>query len=256
MMKRLPSLILFVVLVYNPVRAQAPDSASAVFENACKAAEAGRFMEAVEGFEKLAASGHDNADVQCNLGIAWLQSGHVGKSVLHLERALQFDPGAADIQDNLAVAQSRRKDSFEPLPMVFVIRWWNGLKRGTTPSGILLWAGLFLWLAAGSAYALFGVKRIIIRQIGLVGVAVASTLTILALFMYFDKTEDLAAHREAVVMIPEIEMKANADPGAERIVLLHEGTVFEVLETKEGWASVRLPDGRTGWVLTDTFERI
>ena len=50
-------------------------------------------MSLIENFEKLLASGTDNAMLRFSLGNAYYQAGEFEAAIAHLERALEQDPG-------------------------------------------------------------------------------------------------------------------------------------------------------------------
>lgn len=50
-------------------------------------------MDLIENFEKLLASGTDNAMLRFGLGNAYLNEGKLEEAVRHLARAVAFDPG-------------------------------------------------------------------------------------------------------------------------------------------------------------------
>ena len=50
-------------------------------------------MDLIENFEKLLAAGTDNALLRFSLGNAYFQAGDYDKAVVHLERAVEQDPG-------------------------------------------------------------------------------------------------------------------------------------------------------------------
>ncbi len=60
------------------------------------------------------------------------------------------------------------------------------------------------------------------------------------------------AHSETMYVIDDIEVMVRTDPGARRkiVAMPTSGTRVEVLETKEGWSKVRLPDDEEGWMLS------
>ncbi|UCD87979.1 MAG: TIGR04211 family SH3 domain-containing protein [Desulfobacterales bacterium] len=62
----------------------------------------------------------------------------------------------------------------------------------------------------------------------------------------------LPAHSETGYVKDDIEVMVRTDPGARRkiVAMPTSGTRVEVLETKEGWSKVRLPDNVEGWMLS------
>lgn len=50
-------------------------------------------MNPIEQFEKLLATGQDNALLRYSLGMAYYNAGDAGKAIEHLARAVEYDPG-------------------------------------------------------------------------------------------------------------------------------------------------------------------
>ena len=69
-------------------------------------------MSLIENFEKLLASGTDNAMLRFSLGNAYYQAGEFEAAIAHLERALEHDPAysAAWKIYGKALADSGRPD--------------------------------------------------------------------------------------------------------------------------------------------------
>ncbi len=234
----------------------ASDALRASFDSACVACDQGRFHEAAGRFEGLLAQGWVGPDIEYNLGIAYFRMGQTGRSILHLERSRAADPGSQDVIHNLEVARSRVRDDFQPLPVVFLVRWWLDIKDGHTPAGILWFVALFLSLTAAAVFALVAVHHVLVKRIGLVLFLVGITLSGIFITLYFDKVEDVQARRTAVVLVPETDIRKTPDAGGERMSLIHEGSMVDILQSQGEWVEVRLIDGRTGWMSMTALERI
>lgn len=53
-----------------------------------------------------------------------------------------------------------------------------------------------------------------------------------------------------VTDVLRLSLRSAPGVGNETVAVLESGQILEVLETKEQWSHVRLPDGRQGWVLS------
>ncbi|NOY05770.1 MAG: SH3 domain-containing protein, partial [Chlorobi bacterium] len=68
--------------------------------------------------------------------------------------------------------------------------------------------------------------------------------------------EDRLAHRMAVIMPKEVQVKSSPDKSGVRLFAIHEGLKVEIVDDFDGWYQVRLQDGKKGWVQRDVLERI
>ena len=66
----------------------------------------------------------------------------------------------------------------------------------------------------------------------------------------------LIDRREAIVMSSAASVKSSPDRSATELFVLHEGTKVVIGEATEGWAEVRIADGRKGWIEEKRIERI
>jgi Tfp pilus assembly protein PilF len=64
-------------------------------------------MGIIENFERMLASGTDNAMLRFGLGSAYLQEGKVDRALEHLERAVTQDPGYSAAWKTLGQALTR-----------------------------------------------------------------------------------------------------------------------------------------------------
>ncbi len=63
-------------------------------------------------------------------------------------------------------------------------------------------------------------------------------------------------NRKAVLINSQAELKAEADPQADRVAVIHEALILIVEENGQGWSLVRLPDGNSGWIEDADIRRV
>lgn len=141
-----------VMFTFAPVRAQSADvetlaRANQLYEN-------GRFAEAAQTYEQVAAQGVTDAALFYNLGNAYYKLGDSGRAILNYERAALLAPRDADVYANLAMARAQVVDKYETnggsalLRLAALGQAWLTLNE-TAVITLLLWllpAGLFvLW---------------------------------------------------------------------------------------------------------------
>jgi hypothetical protein len=90
---------------------------------------------------------------------------------------------------------------------------------------------------------------------------VAPILGIVALFMGFmGRQTDLRSKSNdgAVIMAPRIEVLSSPSNSSEssKLFVIHEGTVVQILRTEGLWHQVRLANGNTGWVESESLTSI
>ena len=81
-------------------------TAADYFRRGIEAAQLGFPDKAVAEFEEAAHVEPDNAEVQFNLGTAYLSMGDFEQAIVNLSRAVELKPGMSDAWGNLAVAHA------------------------------------------------------------------------------------------------------------------------------------------------------
>lgn len=82
------------------------ESAADYFRRGIEAAQLGFPDKAAAEFEEAAHMEPDNAEVQFNLGTAFLSMGEFEQAIVNLKRAVELDPDMSDGWGNLAVAHA------------------------------------------------------------------------------------------------------------------------------------------------------
>ena len=81
-------------------------TAADYFRRGIEAAQLGFPDKAIAEFEEAAHVEPDNAEVQFNLGTAYLSMGDFEQAIVNLARAVELKPGMSDAWGNLAVAHA------------------------------------------------------------------------------------------------------------------------------------------------------
>jgi tetratricopeptide (TPR) repeat protein len=223
--------------------------------NKVRADEADKLYEkAILGYRRLVEEGEiRNGKLYANLGNAYLMTGDVGRSVLWYRRALQLEPGNAEVAKNLAYARSKRLDKVEPPAEKRVLQtllfWHYDLSLQTrfvlacAAMGVLcltltgmVWLGRRAYLSAGAVIA------------AIVLLAAGGSLTV----------EATGSAQRMQGVIVAVEVTARQGDGANYPEAfkepLHAGTEFVVAERRPGWVKIELADSSGGWVPSEAAE--
>lgn len=216
-----------------------------------RAARLAGFARAQRAFASLVDDGVASAALYTNLGNAALQAQDRGAAVLAYHRALRLDPERRAARQNLEHVRQR-------LPA------W--VPRPSAESGF---EGLFddrlvprVWRARGAAFAfLLGsigvVMSIRVRAGAWRGFAVSAFVVWGVLFG--STFVGGAADRPLAVLIASETTARSADSSLAALALpeaLPGGVEVDLLEAREGWARVRLANGRDVWVRRANVARV
>lgn len=199
----------------------------------------------------IAESSLHNGPLYYNLGNIYFKMGDLGRAVLNYRRAQQLNPNDRQLLQNLQFARAQRQDSFkEPeqtriLQTVFFLHYDFA---PTTRQRLFLWfyllsfllATVMIWYQPAWLKVCFGI--------------VAGLTVILTLSLYITLHE-LQSRRPGVVLAREVvARKGDGESYAPSFnAPLHAGTEFILLEQRDGWSEVVLPDGQRAWLPNQAF---
>jgi len=212
------------------------------------------FCEAAELFRRVVDAGVENGRLYYNLGNALLRCGRTGRAIAAYRRAEAFIPTDARLQSNLDYARSLCRYDIPETGERAVARtifFWHY----ETP---LRWR----FLAGLSAWALFWlclIGRTFWRGVRWrypAGVCLAIWLT-LGVSVGAEIRHD-ATHRAGVVVANDVVVRKGNGLGYEPQFeeTLSEGVEFDLLEQRDDWLHLRLPDGQEGWIRAHDAELI
>ena len=218
------------------------------FAKANEAYSAGRFQQAVEGYQSLANSGQWSANLFYDLGNAWFRLGNFGEAILNYERALALDPHHPESDANLRIARDEAR-ALELRTQGFA----RYIEDGTSTQYSIA-ASVAFWIALFAAARLFFLRR---RSVGLVALIIFSTLifsgSIYALYALEtgNKGKDLA-----IVTGKNVEARLATADNASSILALPPGSEIKVLSERGDWIYAALPNDLRGWIPAKSAERV
>lgn len=233
----------------------AADSHRALFARGNAAFAHGDYTAAAQSYAQLVDSGVDDADVYFDLALSHAKAGAHGRAIYWLERALVVAPGDDDAEAAIAASQAalgRRRAAANGEATVqtrppFREAAVRGVRADTLAVLVLALSTFFFGtlvalrfahgestrLALWIAMPLFGLG------LGVLGLGLAQ------------KVGMLDAGDPAIVLDDDLTLREAPDPRASTRGALHEGERVRVVGHDRGWARVRAPGGREGWLRDD-----
>ena len=214
--------------------------------------EDGRYAEAGRTYERIIERGVRNGHVYYNLGNAYYRQDQIGRAILAYERAFRLIPRDPDLKDNLDLANERTVDQVsgevpwfgrQALDAVTI----NEATVTASVSGLIFSLALVLYLLA---------KRTGTR--GLAGYLLMVTCFVFLLALGFAgiKTYDQLAREEGIVLSATAVVRTSPDEASDPVFTLHEGVKVQLVEHRDDWTRIRLPDGKNGWLARNELEGI
>jgi len=213
------------------------------------------FLAAASLYNTLITEHHlDNHTLHANRGSALLLAGDTGRAIAAFRRAQRLDPTDPAIRDALAAARARVPIALTPQPADrlrdLALAW-----RGYLPRPWLLAAAVLCyaatWLAASAR--LLGHRRatpLALTTASLAALAAAP----LAIESALDSPLD-----QCVLIAAGVPALNGPPPGAYSPTFtnpLPPGLELRILEQRDAWLHVQLPDARDTWLPADAVERL
>lgn len=234
-------------------RAESAYEAGVSFLDSDPAAARARLEESIAAYRSLIGMGTENSAIYRNMGTAFMRAGDVGRAIVEFRRAEAIDPDDPLVRDSLSAARAAVRTEVNTGVRDRVgdaVLFW----RGYVPRGVLLGVGLVAWaLAWGS-----GAVRLVTRR-GTAAAVVFSVLCIVTLGS-LGLEQTLGEINRYAVVVGDAAMAYRGpsgsvyEPAFEQP--LEPGVEATMIETRDGWARLRLRSGAEAWVPESAVEVI
>jgi tetratricopeptide (TPR) repeat protein len=245
-----------VTLLVSPISGNATE-----IETAWKAYEEQRYADAAVHWKAASESQEGNPNILYNLGCAYAKAGDLGHARLAFERAFALAPWDQDIGMNRnQIAHAIRLQGVESSVRGTTVDgdeaffWWRLAVRFTGDIlGLVLLISIWLLIAS----MLFRRKRAgLKRDLGMAMVAVTLLTSLTCAAALFARTSLINEIIPAVLLDDDPRLREGPSmlAGERRTkTSLTPGSLLEVLDARDGWTKVRLPDGKDGWLPSETL---
>jgi hypothetical protein len=156
--------------------------------------------------------------------------------------------------DNLRLAQSRILNPIPEATPIFFVQWWHQALEAFSPN---TWAWL-CFLAFTGLITLLYIGRRPDRKLPHSGRWVSLAVACLLLFssMAYFSNREARADQQAIVLIQASNLQDAPSPRGRILLPLPEGTLVRIAGDQDDYFLVRLPNGKTGWILKDAVGKI
>ena len=196
-------------------------------------------------YDSILKTGVSNAALHYNLGNCYFKTNQIGKSILHYEKALTFEPEDEDILHNLKLANTKIADHILTVPELKIVSWWKQFVKTFNSNGWGAFAIGFAWtaLAFFALYLFTGFKTS--------GMVLGIIFTILSLSSFALRQKVSRCETKpntAILITASTYVKSAPDQGSTDLFVIHEGIKVQVKDRVSNWCKIRLSDGKAGWV--------
>ncbi len=246
----------FVLIVFWAVGLAAQPNIQQLFQQGNQYFQKGAYKKAIQTYQKILDEGYESGALYYNLGNAYFKMGRLGQARLYYERAKRFMPDDVALNENLKLLQKRLVDKIQQPPKFFLSVWWAwflglfSLSLLTYLVVLSFWLFLLAW-----AYYLF-LKKQRHKERGKGLIIVMLFIFLLFSITLFDKINRVDNTQYGVILKPAVTVYSEPRKEATEIFIVHEGTKVQILRENQGWLEIKLDDGKTGWLLANSLEKV
>jgi len=244
--------ILTFLLILISFSAQSQNQA--LFDKANDAYNEGDFNTAIENYLAILEKGQHSAELYFNLGNSYYKLNQVAPSIYYYEKALLLKPNNSEVRNNLAYAQNMTLDAIEIMPETGLS---NIYKNVTSFLSFDQWgymAVLFMMLFVLLYLGFYFLKYASQKRIAFISSIVSLVIALVSVVFAFLQYSDFNADQPAIVFDNEVKVSSEPNKRSQVVFTLHEGTKLNVLEELKDYKKIRIADGQTGWLTSDSIK--
>lgn len=248
--------ILFIVIVGNISSVIFAQNVEDRMKQAREYYRNNEFDKAINIYEELRNDGYQGTSLFFNLANSYYRIGKLGYAILNYERALKLSPSDEDVKHNIAFANLSTVDRIQPLPTFFLFEWWESILASLTVNGWTYLAYLFFLLLIVFIVIYFFARSIFQQKLILfsgLGVLVIFLLVVSLLIVKINREETLIS---GVVIEQSVTVKTSPDTKSTDAFVIHEGLKVNLEDKIDNWVKIKLADGKVGWVVNNSIEKI
>lgn len=225
------------------------------WDDAANLYKAGKFIEAAEVYEGLAAAaqGIEKAVLFFNLGNCHYRANKLSEAILNFERAVALRPWYADARYNLNAAKAKLEYKIEDKRDVFVrfhslfLQWVRAtdlILAGLFALFVLLISSVF-WARKAQPGPFFSFPR-----------AEMAVLAVFCLVLFGAKLIYDRVYQEAIVLAKETEVRYGPSLDNQSLMKLGGGLKVFIVDEREDWSRVVTWNGETGWIRNSEIGKV
>ena len=229
----------------HQVKAQIAPAVQA-FDQGNELYRAGKYQEAIDAYNKAIDEGYTSGALYYNMGNAHYRMDRLGEAIRYYEKARLLTPENEELLHNIKIAQTKTIDQFSKLPVPVWVSWWQSM-TARTGGRWLFWTGLLFYVLA-IGIVIYRMRTYSKNPWLRRARAASILLGIVLLSGAFVASIQSIETRQAVILVERTDLHEAPDAESMAELAIHEGLVVDVLQQRNNWTEIRLPNGAKGWV--------
>ena len=199
----------------------------------------------------------ESVELYYNLGNCYYRLGNITKSIIAYEKAHRLSPSDRDVTFNLEFVREKTIDKIERQEK-------NFFSAGYTMLQNLMDMDAWARLSIVAFFACLGMAMLFLlgrdewmRKLGFYVALLSVFVFVFSTLFAWQQKHNFDARDRAVVVAPSASVKLTPSESSADAVVVHEGTAVQIVDrTMSDWYSVKLDDGKEGWLKRNSLEII
>lgn len=216
----------------------------------------GDYEAALDNYREILDRDKTSAAVYYNMGNAHFKLHQLGPSIFYYNKALQLSPHDEDVMNNLEIAEKQTVDAIDKNHDTGLTKMINNL---IATFGFDTWAILGIGFAV--VFMVFGVlyyftRKAIKKRLFFTLSALGVVFAVFSVVFAYQQYDFQQNNKFAIVFSGEVNTHNEPNHNSGKAFALHEGTKVKVLDSFNGYAKIRLTDGKQGWIKEDAIKKL
>ena len=252
-----PVLLALITLLFAATTATAAPAKVAITKvDADKEYAKGNYLQASKDYSDLLKVG-ESVELYYNLGNCYYRLGNITKSIIAYEKAHRLSPSDRDVTFNLEFVREKTIDKIERQEKNFFSAGYMMLQN-------LMDMDAWARLSIVAFFACLGMAMLFLlgrdewmRKLGFYVALLSVFVFVFSTLFAWQQKHNFDARDRAVVVAPSASVKLTPSDSSADAVVVHEGTAVQIVDrTMSDWYSVKLDDGKEGWLKRNSLEII
>ena len=252
-----PVFLALITLLFAATTATAAPAKVAITKvDADKEYAKGNYLQASKDYCDLLKVG-ESVELYYNLGNCYYRLGNITKSIIAYEKAHRLSPSDRDVTFNLEFVREKTIDKIERQEK-------NFFSAGYTMLQNLMDMDAWARLSIVAFFACLGMAMLFLlgrdewmRKLGFYVALLSVFVFVFSTLFAWQQKHNFDARDRAVVVAPSASVKLTPSDSSADAVVVHEGTAVQIVDrTMSDWYSVKLDDGKEGWLKRNSLEII
>ncbi len=213
------------------------------------------YNSALVYYDSIISLDYSSVALFLNAGNCYYQSDDLANAIYFYEKALTIDPSNEDVKHNLLIANLKIAGKTDELPQTFYVKWFQEITSVmSTDNWAILALVLFILSLGLTGLYLFSTNLSLRKTSFIVGI-VCLSFSVFSVIFSLSQSNKINGNKFAIVFEKSL-VKSSHSVDSNNLFEVPAGLKVEVADSLNGWYSIKLSDGKQGWIETKNIKRL